>query len=422
MSFWITTGVMTMAAVLLIIWPASRTVRGAGGRDAYELEIYRNQLTELDADERNGRIAADELAAARLEIQRRILATTNEPGSSRTTPPVSRRRLHRAASLVTVLVPAVTLAIYVALGRPGLPGSPHDESEQRLVAMFEGPLQTAPDNPDLLAAYGEALSVAAGGLVTARAEQLFLRVLEQAPQANVPRFYLGLAAYQSGNKEMALQRWIALEIDMPAGASRKTEVSRWIETAARETGADVTALRQAEQSRRAGSAVNNPRILAMVERLATRLESEPNDIEGWLRLGQSYMVLQRRRDAIEAYRQATRLAPDRIDAQLAFAEAMYTPETPESDLPEAFRKTIDRLLALAPDLPQTLYFGGVIAAVNGDTVKARALWNRLLMQTGLETPLGKLLQHRLGELGGQQADPADTDRRSVEDGKTATRP
>ena len=45
-----------------------------------------------------------------------------------------------------------------------------------------------------------------------------------------------------------------------------------------------------------------------VERLAARLQSDPDDLEGWLLLGRSYVVLQRYPEAADALRQAAALS------------------------------------------------------------------------------------------------------------------
>src|SRR4029079_11320570 len=62
-------------------------------------------------------------------------------------------------------------------------------------------------------------------------------------------------------------------------------------------------------------------INAMVERLAARLEQQPDDVEGWSRLGRSYMVLHRPDKAREAYARALRLRPDDQALKQAMAEA-----------------------------------------------------------------------------------------------------
>lgn len=53
-----------------------------------------------------------------------------------------------------------------------------------------------------------------------------------------------------------------------------------------------------------------PEALAMVARLEGKLEKNPNDGEGWKRLGRSYMVMGRYRDAVSAYSTASELLPD----------------------------------------------------------------------------------------------------------------
>jgi cytochrome c-type biogenesis protein CcmH len=48
-------------------------------------------------------------------------------------------------------------------------------------------------------------------------------------------------------------------------------------------------------------------IRSMVSRLAGRLEDEPEDLDGWMRLANAYTVLQEQDRAIEAYRKAEAL-------------------------------------------------------------------------------------------------------------------
>jgi cytochrome c-type biogenesis protein CcmH len=51
-------------------------------------------------------------------------------------------------------------------------------------------------------------------------------------------------------------------------------------------------------------------ILSMVARLADRLENEPDDLDGWMRLGNAYSVLGEAEAAITAYERAQELAAD----------------------------------------------------------------------------------------------------------------
>ena len=62
-------------------------------------------------------------------------------------------------------------------------------------------------------------------------------------------------------------------------------------------------------------------INAMVERLAARLETQPDDVDGWVRLGRSYMVLNQPDKARQAYARAVKLKPDDPELARALAEA-----------------------------------------------------------------------------------------------------
>jgi cytochrome c-type biogenesis protein CcmH len=71
-------------------------------------------------------------------------------------------------------------------------------------------------------------------------------------------------------------------------------------------------------------------INAMVERLAARLEKQPNDVDGWVRLGRSYMVLNQPDKAREAYLRANKLKPDDAAIGRALAETTAAAATAES--------------------------------------------------------------------------------------------
>jgi len=62
-------------------------------------------------------------------------------------------------------------------------------------------------------------------------------------------------------------------------------------------------------------------IKGMVQRLADRLEKEPGDVDGWLRLGRAYAVLGEQQKSLEALRHATEADPKREDARQAYASA-----------------------------------------------------------------------------------------------------
>jgi cytochrome c-type biogenesis protein CcmH len=64
-----------------------------------------------------------------------------------------------------------------------------------------------------------------------------------------------------------------------------------------------------------------PDVNTMIERLATRLETTPDDIEGWRMLGWSYINTARYGEAATAYARAVELDPSSAELKLSYEEA-----------------------------------------------------------------------------------------------------
>jgi cytochrome c-type biogenesis protein CcmH len=64
-----------------------------------------------------------------------------------------------------------------------------------------------------------------------------------------------------------------------------------------------------------------PDVGTMIERLATRLETTPEDIEGWRMLGWSHFHTGRYEQAAASYARAVKLAPSSVELRLSFEEA-----------------------------------------------------------------------------------------------------
>ena len=71
--FWAIAALLVLVALAALLRPlVSRSV-GARGNEA-AVEIFRRQLIDIDADVAQGRLSADDAAASRAEITRRLLA------------------------------------------------------------------------------------------------------------------------------------------------------------------------------------------------------------------------------------------------------------------------------------------------------------------------------------------------------------
>ncbi|WP_174263697.1 tetratricopeptide repeat protein [Hyphomicrobium sp. CS1BSMeth3] len=64
-----------------------------------------------------------------------------------------------------------------------------------------------------------------------------------------------------------------------------------------------------------------PDVGTMIERLAARLKTSPDDAKGWRMLGWSYFYTERYKEAVTAYARAVELDPTSADLKLEYEEA-----------------------------------------------------------------------------------------------------
>lgn len=142
---WLVAAVLSIAAGAAILWrlyPRDAAASApAPDPAAFDLEVYRDQLRELDRDLARGTIQAAEADAARDEIRRRALAAENRDTA---VPAVPAQSLSRpTALLLAAAVPVLSLALYAVLGRPEL-------ADRRMLSVQEQP--RGPSAEDMRAA------------------------------------------------------------------------------------------------------------------------------------------------------------------------------------------------------------------------------------------------------------------------------
>jgi cytochrome c-type biogenesis protein CcmH len=123
------------------------------------------------------------------------------------------------------------------------------------------------------------------------------------------------------------------------------------------------ALTPAGQQPGAGKAL--PDVATMNERLAARLEREPNDVEGWRMLGWSWFHTQQPRKAAEAYERAVALRPKSPELMVAYGEALVAAEAGNVS-------------------PKALDIFKAAAQIDGSNAKARYFLALAKEQTGLK--------------------------------------
>jgi cytochrome c-type biogenesis protein CcmH len=342
MTLWFVFALMTAAAIFAVLWPLSRGVRPHN--DGSEAAVYKDQLTEIDRDVAAGLIGSSEAAAARVEISRRLLAAVDNTPD----PPVaSNIRLRRTAAIMALVgLPIVAIALYLPLGSPRLGDFPLAERTRvpdatqpldNLVAQVEAHLEKNPTDgrgwnvlapvlaklgryDDAVRAYrnsityngdsaarradlGEALMAATGGIVTSEAKAEFERAVALNADEAKASYFLGVAAEQDGRIAEASSIWRAMLAKAPPEAPWRPLVQAAL---ARVGGSGAPALSDdtVAGAKDMNEIDRNAMIRGMVERLATRLQQNGDDVEGWLRLVRAYMVLGDRDKATSALTEA----------------------------------------------------------------------------------------------------------------------
>src|SRR5271168_1821938 len=110
----------------------------------------------------------------------------------------------------------------------------------------------------------------------------------------------------------------------------------------------------------AAPAAPRPDIMAMVAKLEKHLQDQPDDQQGWLMLGRSYMALERSDDAVAAYDHAHRLGKS-AEAALGLGEALSM--RAGGDITPDAAQLFEEALSEAPSNPKALLYGGFAAAI-----------------------------------------------------------
>lgn len=429
---------IVVAVLAVVLWPVVRTPRVAKDRADYDMEVFQDQLKEIDRDVTRGVLTDTEAASARIEIQRRILAAGRVAAEAHQTS--TRAKRWSLAGGVAVLVPVVALGIYLSVGTPGvatddvdMASAPVDvDSEKERVVMrladkvagdptnaeslallarsyrelrawdnaakTYAKLSTLRPDADTFASLGEMLTARAEGHVTQEAHDALVKALGLDRDEVRSRFYLGLEQAQQNNPRDALAIWRDLTGSAPQDAPWLPMVRQQMAQVAQSAGippmgveprhplsaatATTAAAPPAQADASAAGKSFSPEqremIEGMVGGLAARLEQNPNDFKGWMMLGRSYTVLQKSDDAVKAYNKAAALEPANIEPKVQIVATLLSTTNPDAagPLPKPLTTAADELLKLDAAQPDALFVMGLASAKAGDKAAARDYWER----------------------------------------------
>ncbi len=373
---WMILTLMTVLAAVGLAIPLIRRRDAARSQRADSVTVLKDQLGEIEAQAASGVLAAPEADALKSDLKRRVLAEGRRPEEAAR--PLPERTLVIVALGVVAVVTLAGTGLYLKIGRPDVasrtavpvaagPATGTEEHPQgdvgAMIAQLETQMQQRPDNAEgwrmlgwsymqtgrnaeaaaaygkaaaldptnaeYLSAQGEATVLAQLGSVTPAAQDIFRRAVAANPADPRARYYLGVAKDQAGDRDGAMNDWIALIRSAPPDAPWAAEVRTFVEKVAADRRIDISgrlpppsqmaaaepatggAPRGPTQEQMAAAqdmtdADRNAMVQGMVDGLASRLKQNPKDRAGWERLLRARMVQGQAQQAAADYREARR--------------------------------------------------------------------------------------------------------------------
>lgn len=321
-----------------------------------ERAVYRDQLAEIERERAEGLVSDPDAEAARVEVARRLIRSADRSASPGTSDEAGAVGRYRAVLWAAAALPVAALALYLAVGTPGLPGRPYasrldapieQASAGDLVAKVEAHLRSHPDDgrgwdvlapvymrlgefreaadayerairllgesPQRLAGFARASIMLANGVVEEPARRAYEKLSALDAQAIEPQVWLAIAREQDGDVDGAADEYRRLAARAGTQEPWKSLIEERLKSAEKklaqpaEPPASMEAGKVAPPPAGAGAKFHamTPEqrqafIESMVAGLAERLKSNGKDLDGWMQLMRAYVVLGRATDASAA--------------------------------------------------------------------------------------------------------------------------
>ena len=425
-----------LMTLLVVGWLLFALLRAKSGStltpERLNAAIHRDQLQALQADLARGAISQQDFEATQDELQLRLLDDTqsHEARAHKASPRFLNAR--RTAVLVGLAVPLLSGALYLKLGQPEAieASAKANVSEQEIREMIDTLAQRLaanPDNPkgwamlarsykvmgrvdeaiaafekagtllqtepDLLVDYADLIAVKAQGKLDGKPMELVNKALQIDPKHPMGLMISGVAAYQRTDYKGAIAHWEKLLTVLEPGSPDAVQVESDIADARAKAGLAPSTAKAAMApplvSAASGESGKLPpvpegaaggmtpeMINQMVDRLATRLKDNPDDVAGWARLARAYKVQGRVDEAEKAYAKTGKLLQTDPDLMTQYADVLVMRS--KGDFKGQPQTLIDRALAVNPKHPMALMMAGQAAFSSANYARAIGHWETVL--------------------------------------------
>jgi cytochrome c-type biogenesis protein CcmH len=272
--FWMLAALLVVVAMLFVIPPLLRKPRSSGIQgDALNVQVIRDQLSELRADLESGRLDESAYAAARSDLERELL---DDVEAGETESPGEAGKGRWLAILLVVLVPAMAVGLYQQIGTGGAvqaieaaeSGAPSISGKHSLEAMvtllaekmqkdpgnvegwtllgrsyvamnrfndaadaYRHALQLSANDPEVLSSYADVLVAVNNGAFTDEVGRLLDKALAVDPHHPKSLWLRGHWRFRHNDYAGAIEDWKAVMLALPPGDENLATIEQQIRTA-----------------------------------------------------------------------------------------------------------------------------------------------------------------------------------------------
>lgn len=281
--FWLICAAFILIALVFVLPPALQRSADSDQKTEDErrqanIAVYRDQLSELESDLKNGIVSQEQYTQDREEIERRLLEDTKTGTSERKATTTAATARYTAYG-IGIAIPLVTIVFYLNVGNPkaidGPPpttvqsstggGERTQEQIEANVAALEKRLQSnpsdaegwtmlarsyssmgkfpesvgaytkatelTPNNADLWAEFAFATAMASGRSLEGRPMELIDQALKVDPENLKALQLAGTAAFQAKNYKKAIDYWERVLKRVPPGSEVNEAIQARIDEA-----------------------------------------------------------------------------------------------------------------------------------------------------------------------------------------------
>jgi cytochrome c-type biogenesis protein CcmH len=265
--FWILCALLLVVALLFVVWPLWRhgVKSNEVVRDAANLEIYRDQLAEMDADLANGLLTPELYEQGKRELETRVLEEVKSPQGNASAR--GRNPVKALAIVLAIVIPVASLGLYWKLGNMNaflpqdkfnvaegfdtvLSGTALQELEAKVaknpnkpkdwlvlarsynqleryadaVRAYDKLTQLVPNEAQLWADYADAMAMTQGQSLLGKPTKLLDKALAVDPNNSKALALAGSAAMERGDYPAAVLDWSKLLQQIPDKNSQEAKM------------------------------------------------------------------------------------------------------------------------------------------------------------------------------------------------------